>query len=282
VVGQMTTSFTRTYSTTTQLSEKLVLLERHMVNGTYSGVAFIKLNKPAQFNALSFEMGADFKNVVDELSADKQLKCVILTGQGNAFSAGGDLSFLMERSKDTPQNNAEIMERFYRTFLYIRKIEVPIISAINGPAIGAGMCLAMATDLRLISSKARMGVTFVDLGIHPGMAATHFMPRLLGHQVASRLMLTGDVIQGEEAKRLGVVLDVVEPDNLIPASLDLALRIAKKSSIAVQSCLKTLRNQQNECLDQSLTREAGAQAMCYASTDIVEGVTAIKEKRPPR
>eukprot|EP01133_Synstelium_polycarpum_P012359 gene12359-14499_t len=253
-----------------------------MVDGAYSGVSILKLNKPNQLNALTFEMGQEFKRCVDQLAADKTLRCLILTGAGKAFSAGGDLNFLMERAHSTPIDNAETMERFYNTYLYIRRIPVPIISAINGHAIGAGFCLALATDLRLASSKARLGLTFVGLGIHPGMGCTHFLPRLIGHQAAARLLLTGDIIQGEEAKRLGAILDVVEPDQLMPQALEMANRIAKQSVVSVVTLTKTLRNIQNTGLDTSLAREADAQAQCYSHQDIVEGVTAIKEQRPAK
>ncbi|EGG21140.1 enoyl-CoA hydratase [Cavenderia fasciculata] len=276
----------RLYSTTAAATagaakEPLVFIEKHLENGVYNGVSFLKLNKPAHLNALTFDMGKDFKDCVDQLAQDKSVKCVILTGAGKAFSAGGDLNFLMDRTKDSPQNNAVIMEKFYKTYLYIRNINVPIISAINGPAIGAGLCLAMATDIRLASNKAKMGLTFVSLGISPGMGSTHFLPRVVSHQVATRMLLTGDVVQGDEAKQLGLVLDVYNQEDLIPQATALASRIAKQSAISVQGCLKSIRNQQNTGLEVSLQREADNQSQCFAHPDIVEGLTAIKESRPP-
>jgi enoyl-CoA hydratase/carnithine racemase len=114
-------------------------------------------------------MGDNFQEAVQSIAADKDTRVVILTGSGKAFSAGGDLDFLESRTKDTPQNNAAIMRQFYAKFLCFRKdLKVPVISAINGAAVGAGMCLACATDIRLAVKDATMGVNFATLGMHPG------------------------------------------------------------------------------------------------------------------
>ena len=108
----------------------------------------------------------------------------MLPGAGKAFSAGGDLEWLLARHRDTPDNNIRIMQEFYKKFLVLRSLPVPVIAAINGPAVGAGLCLAMGgADIRVASNNARMGVTFTKLGLHPGMAATHFLPTIVGPQV---------------------------------------------------------------------------------------------------
>ncbi|EGC31362.1 hypothetical protein DICPUDRAFT_57755 [Dictyostelium purpureum] len=266
---------------TTSNSEPLVLLENHLVDGKYTGIKILKLNKPKALNALSFEMGEDFKKSVASLENDKSLKCLVLTGADKAFSAGGDLNFLMDRARDQPINNQIIMEKFYRTFLCIRNIPVPIISAINGHAIGAGFCLALATDIRVSSNKAQLGLTFTSLGIHPGMGCTHFLPRIAGSQVSSRMILTADVVLGDEAKQLGLVAESVDPDQVLPVALKIAEKISNNSAISVQTATRTLRNMQDVGLETSLTREASAQSQCYAHPDILEGIAAIKEKRKP-
>ncbi|KAN0025228.1 hypothetical protein ACTFIU_003487 [Dictyostelium citrinum] len=274
--------FFSTTTTTVESKQPLVLLEKHLVNGKYTGIQIVKLNKPKHLNALTFEMGVDYKRVVDTLAEDKDLKCVVLTGEGKAFSAGGDLDFLIERTKDTAENNQKIMERFYRTFLYIRSLPVPIISAINGAAIGAGFCLALATDIRIVSNKAPVGLTFTKLGIHPGMGVTHSITNIVGQDVASYMLLSSDIIKGDEAQRLGLVLKSVESDQVLPTALNLAETISKNSTIAVNSTTKTLRNKYNSDLDRSLTREADAQSQCWASKDIIEGILAIREGRDPK
>ena len=113
------------------------------------------------------------------------MRAAILTGAGRAFSAGGDLDWLMARHRDTPENNVAVMTEFYKRFLVLRRLPVPVIAAINGPAIGAGLCLAVGgADLRVASTGAKLGVTFTKLGLHPGMAATFFLPQLVGPQVS--------------------------------------------------------------------------------------------------
>lgn len=110
-----------------------------------------------------------------------------LQGAGKAFSAGGDLDWLLARHRDTPENNIRIMQEFYQKFLVLRSLPMPVIAAINGPAVGAGLCMALGgADIRVASKSARMGVTFTKLGLHPGMAATHFLPNIVGPQVTSR------------------------------------------------------------------------------------------------
>ena len=146
-------------------------------------VAIITLNDPKRLNALNATMGDEFVSIIHDLIESNDmdgLGAVVLTGSGRAFSAGGDLNFLKDRSNDTPYRNAVIMRRFYERFLSVRKLPVPVVAAINGPAIGAGLALALACDVRVASKDAKMGITFVGLGLHPGMGSTHFLPRLVG------------------------------------------------------------------------------------------------------
>lgn len=171
-----------------------------------NGVATVTLNDPAKLNALNSAMAEDFGRVIDDLCDNcEDIGAVVLTGAGRAFSAGGDLAFLDARAADTPSRNSQLMRRFYESFLTVRRLPVPLIAAINGPAIGAGLCLALACDVRVAARDAKMGITFVNLGLHPGMGATHFLPALVGPQIASRMMLTGEVFDGDEAQRVGLV-----------------------------------------------------------------------------
>lgn len=202
-----------------------------------------------------------------------------MTGAGKAFSSGGSLDFLRDRSNDTGSRNAAIMRDFYRRFLQIRDLPVPVLAAINGPAIGAGLCFAMGADLRIAAKSARLGITFVGLGLHPGMGATHFLPRLVGPQLAARMCLTGETITGEEAARIGLVLEAVDDAEVLPKTMALATRIASQAPVAVRSCVRSLRMQAEEGLDRSLWREADAQSYCYSGADLKEGVEAVAAKR---
>ena len=153
-------------------------------------VTILTLNDPARLNALTFDMGAALQHAIDTIDYSKT-NAVVVTGAGKAFSAGGDLAFLNRRAEDSGSSNAVVMRRFYQAYLRIRELPVPVLAAINGPAIGAGLCFALAADMRVAGKSAKLGVTFVGLGLHPGMGATHFLPRLVGAQIASRLILTG-------------------------------------------------------------------------------------------
>jgi enoyl-CoA hydratase len=207
---------------------------------------------------------------------------VVFTGAGKAFSAGGDFDFLRERGGDSGSRNAALMRRFYSLFLSTRDtIPVPTLAAINGPAVGAGLCFAAGMDLRLAAKSARLGVTFVGIGLHPGMGSTHFLPRLIGPQLAARMLLTGELVSGEEAARMGLVLEAVEDAEVVPRTLALAARIAAQAPVAVRACVRTLRMHGDAGLDAALWREADAQSYCYSGPDLAEGVAAVAAKRAP-
>ena len=232
-------------------------------------------------NALTEELGEALKSRVGELKTESKVRVAVLTGAGKAFSAGGDLEWLLARHRDSPQNNVAVMKEFYRKFLVMRDLEVPVIAAINGPAIGAGLCLAVGgADIRVASQKARMGVTFTRLGLHPGMAATHFLPQLVGPQVAAELLLTGRLVDSSEAERLGLVARVAE-DAMTPAR-EIAGQICEAGPVSVRTLTKTLRARQNSGLEETFSTEAEAQAVCYPTEDLAEGVIALQQKRNPK
>jgi len=243
-------------------------------------VAVLTLNAPSKLNALSEEMGDELTDHVAKLKENPSLRCCVVTGAGKAFSAGGDLGFLMDRHNDTPANNVEVMKAFYKRFLCLRQLPVPVIGAINGPAVGAGFCLALGgCDIRVAATKAKMGLTFVKLGLHPGMAATHFLPLIAGPQVAADLLLTGRLISGPEAHAMGLVARVT--DDAVADAMSIADDIVTSGPVSVRTCVETLRRKQDEGLESAFQREATAQSICYPTRDLAEGVTAIKEKRSP-
>jgi len=243
-------------------------------------IAIITLNNPGKLNALTEPMGDQLTENVNNLRDNNKIRAAILTGAGKAFSAGGDLDWLLERHRDTPNNNIDIMQTFYKRFLIIRSLEVPVISAINGAAVGAGFCLALGgSDIRVAGAKAKMGLTFAKLGLHPGMAATHFLPGIAGPQVAADLLLTGRLVGAPEAVQLGLVAK--QADDALQASLDIARDICRSAPVAVRTTLRTLRDKQNIGLEEAFRREATAQAECYPTQDLKEGVTALQEKRKP-
>lgn len=245
-------------------------------------VGVITLNAPDRLNALSVEMGAALAQVLDRVDT-RTTHALITRGAGKAFSAGGDLAFLRARAADTGSRNAVLMKRFYDLFLgAIRAVPLPTIAAINGAAVGAGLAFAMGHDLRLSTTSARMGVIFTAIGLHPGMGTTHLLPRLVGPQVAARMALTGELIDGRAAAACGLVLEAVEgEDALMRTAMELAEKIAGNGPVAVRSCVRTLRMESEGELQRALMREADAQAYCYSGPDLVEGVEAVAGKRKP-
>lgn len=258
-------------------SSDAVTVER---TGKEGRIAVVRLNRPDKLNAMTIELGDGFAAAVEQLNRESEgLGAVVVTGNGKAFSAGGDLGFLRDRHHDTPSRNAPVMRTFYHRFLCVRSLPVPVIAAINGPAIGAGLCFALACDVRIASPKAKMGLTFTALGLHPGMGATHYLPSIVGPQVASELLLTGKVISGDEAERCGLVARTAEDP--LAAAMESAEMMAAAGPVAVRTCVRSLRQRQDLGLEQALQREADAQAQCYASGDYADGVEAIAEKRAP-
>ena len=176
------------------------------------GVAVLTLDNPDQRNAMSDAMTASWVAAIDELAADRSVRAVVVTGEGSAFCSGGNTSWIASEPDATVDELRTRMIAFYRAWLSIRKLEVPTIAAVNGPAIGAGLCLALACDLRYAAAGARLGAPFVKLGMHAGMAGTYLLPNVVGEAHARDLLLTGRVVDADEALRLGMVSRVIEPD----------------------------------------------------------------------
>jgi enoyl-CoA hydratase/carnithine racemase len=247
-----------------------------------SRVATITFNDPKRLNALTADMGDQFLETLDELKSNIDgVGAVVLTGAGTAFSAGGDLAFLKNRHDDSPHRNSMIMRKFYSRFLALRELPVPVVAAINGHAIGAGCAVALACDVRIAAADAKLGVTFVGLGLHPGMGSTYFLPALVGPQIAARMLLTGEVISGTKAEALGMVAEALPTEEVVPTAHKLAAQMASAAPVAVRTCVRSLRMRADAGLDQALWREADAQCQTYASLDLGEGVDAVASKRRP-
>jgi len=245
-------------------------------------VGKITLNDPDHLNAMSEGMAKEFRTLVSSLPKEAPgLRAIILSGAGRAFSAGGDLDMLEKKRKLSGEENRLRMLDFYHSFLGILSLKIPLIAAINGHAVGAGLCLASACDMRIASKKAKLGLTFTKLGLHPGMGASYFIPRIIGQSSAYELLLTGRVIEAEEALRLGLVNRVEEPEKVEEAAVTLAEEVASSGPESVRQLLETLRGRQED-LERVLEREALCQAVNYASKEFAEGVKAAREKRQPQ
>ena len=245
------------------------------------GWGVITLNNPDHLNAMGEDMAEEFSTMIDDLAAKKgNYRSIILTGAGRAFSAGGNLDMLEKKTEYSAEKNKELMEKFYYSFLKILDLNIPIIAAINGHAIGAGLCVASACDIRVSVESAKLGFTFTKLGLHPGMGATHFLPKVVGYPMASELMLTGRVIKAPEAGRIGLVSQVVKDGEAMAAAEAIAEEINSCGPEVTQQLLNTLRKGSTS-MQSALENEANCQAVNYASEEFKEGISAIKEKRAP-
>ena len=174
------------------------------------GVAVLTLDNPDQRNAMSEEMTASWVAAVDQLAGDRSLRVVVVTGSGSAFCSGGNTGWIASEPDAGVDHLRTRMIAFYRAWLSIRRLEVPTVAAVNGPAIGAGLCLALACDLRYAAGSARLGAPFVRLGMNPGMAATYLLPDVVGEAHARELLITGRTVDADEALRLGLVSGVYD------------------------------------------------------------------------
>ncbi|MBE7323534.1 enoyl-CoA hydratase/isomerase family protein [Nocardioides sp. Y6] len=246
------------------------------------GVAVLTLDNPEQRNAMSDEMTSSWVRAVDALAGDSTVRAVVVTGEGSAFSSGGQLDWLASEPDASVDRLRGRMMPFYRAWLSIRRLEVPTIAAINGPAIGAGLCLALACDLRVAARGAKMGVPFLKLGLHPGMAGTFLLPDAVGPAVARDLFLTGRLVEGDEALRLGLVSRVLESDGFREQAVAVAAEVAATAPVAAKLTKAALRDGGHGSFDHALQWEALAQPVTLATADLQEGIRAVQERRSPR
>jgi enoyl-CoA hydratase len=246
------------------------------------GVALLTLALPERRNAMTAELTAAWTATLTDLKADPELRAVVVTGEGSAFCAGGDLSWIAESPDLSVPAIRDRMLPFYRAWLAIRELEVPTIAAVNGPAIGAGLCLALACDLRYAAAEATLSAPFTALGMHAGMGATWLLAETVGVAAARELLFTGRRVDAEEALRLGLVNGVFPAADLVERTLEVAGRIAGNAPIAVRLTVAGLRAGAPRSLEDALAYEALAQPVTFATTDLTEGLAAVKERRPPR
>ncbi|MBI2895117.1 MAG: enoyl-CoA hydratase [Deltaproteobacteria bacterium] len=245
------------------------------------GVRTIAINRPEVRNAISFETTAALSAAVVHAIEDRQTRCVVLTGRGGAFSSGADLKAMMSGAVGPGSVDDRIAE-LHAVVKSIRQAPLPFIASVDGPAAGFGCDLALACDMRIVSTRAYFAELFVRIGLIPDGGGTFLLPRLVGLARAFELMATGDRVSGEEAVRIGLANRVVEPDALESATLELARRIAKGPPLALHLMKECLERNLSADYSSALDNERRAQLRCLASPDLIEGVSAFFEKRDPR
>jgi enoyl-CoA hydratase/carnithine racemase len=249
-------------------------------------IALLTLNRPDTRNALSGEaMFAAFEQLFERLNADLGIRAAVLTGAGSAFCSGGNVAEMRDRAgmfAGSPEQIAAHyragIQRIPRAF---QKLQVPIIAAVNGPAIGAGNDLACMCDIRIASSTARFAESFVKVGIVPGDGGCWLLPRVVGASRAAELALTGDTVDAEEALRIGLVSRVVEPQALLDTALALAQRIAANPPQVLRWTKQLLQQAQTSTLDQALDTAGVLQGQAHHTADHAEAVAAFFDKRAP-
>ena len=249
-------------------------------------VTTLTIDRPETMNPLgALGDGDEVARVCDAINRDLEVRCVILTGAGRAFSAGGDIKAMRDRSGTfggtTPAISDGYRDNIHRMLRALHTLRVPLIAAVNGPAIGLGCDVACLADIRIASASAKFGVTFLKLGIIPGDGGTWILPRVIGMSRASELFYTGDVIDAATAQDWGLVSRVVEPDALMDEARALAARIAKMPPHSLRQSKMLLRQGQQVSYDTALEMAANTQAMMHTTADHAEGVAALIEKRDP-
>lgn len=241
-------------------------------------VATITLNRPDQLNALNTEMLGELSRALDEIRSSRQIKALIITGQGRAFAAGADISAFLKFDPAGARNFARMGQE---VFSKIEGLEIPVIAAVNGFALGGGCELAMACDFIYASEKAKFGQPEVNLGIIPTLGGTQRLGRLVGKGNAKELCMTGRVIDAQEAKTIGLAAQVFPEDTLLSECNKTAHTLAEKSLTALAGIKRVINRGLDTDLDTGCALELDAFAFCFATSDPQEGAAAFLEKRKP-
>jgi enoyl-CoA hydratase/carnithine racemase len=246
-------------------------------------IAEITLNRPDNRNSMTPDVLEGLREAVARAQSEEDLRCVIVTGRGRSFCAGADFKSQPQQESDATRFRAPNERTFaiYSPFLSLLDLEVPTIAAMQGHAIGGGLGLAVVCDLRVANREARYGANFVRLGLHPGMATTYILPRLLGLPRAAELLLTGRIISGAEAAELGLANYAVEPEQVLEKARELAREIAACAPLAVRWTKCSVYRGIDWDPRRAAELEAHAQSRTLETEDAREGIRALLERRDP-
>ncbi len=245
-----------------------------------NGVLTITLNRPDALNAFTVEMKEALLAAFKDAARNREVRVVVLTGAGRAFSAGQDLK--ERQGPDAGDLGTELRTRYNPIILAMRRLEKPILGAINGVAAGAGCSIAIACDLLVASDKASFMEAFGKVGLVPDTGSSWFLPRLIGPARAAEMMFTADSVDAATAERIGLVNRVVPAGKLMDEANALAVRLAGAAPIALALAKRALNRALDSNLEDALEFEAQLQSIAGRSADHKEGVAAFVEKRPPR
>ena len=245
-------------------------------------ITTLTMNRPDRLNALNNPLSSALNQALSSIAADQTVHVVILTGAGRAFCAGGDLAAIgAGRARGDATELAPILRSGMQAVLKMRAMAQPVIAAVNGPAAGAGMNLALAADMRIAVEEAVFGQNFTKVGLFPDYGGTYFLPQLAGPAKAAELFYTGDMIDAKTALQLGIVNHVYPADRFHAEVQNLAAKIATGPQLAIRAIKKTVFALEHDALAEALEREVEYQLKCFYSHDCQEGIQAFLEKRQP-
>jgi enoyl-CoA hydratase len=245
-----------------------------------NGVLLITLNRPEKYNATDEGMHGELARVWTDISTDPETRVAVVTGAGKAFSAGGDLG-MVQRMVGDHNRVAHMLTEMSDLVYNMINCEKPVVSAINGVAVGAGLVVALLSDISICAEDARLGDGHVKLGVAAGDHAAIIWPLLAGIAKARYYLLTGEMLTGTEAERIGMVTKALPRDKVLEEALEIAETLATGSQLAIRWTKRALNNwlkTAGPIFDQS----AAYEMLCFMGPDVVEGVAALREKRPPR
>lgn len=242
-------------------------------------VAVLTFNDPTTLNAMTEDFLISFAGELEQISKEEEIRIIILTGSGRAFVAGADIEHMRKLTHITASQYGAITARVYQL---IENMDQVFIAAVNGFALGGGCEIAMACDLRVASKKAKFGLPEVTLGVFPAGGGTQRLPRLIGETRAKSMIFTGEIIDAEQAERIGLVNKVVEPEQLMEEAEKLAERILRNSRFGVETARKSINSGKNLSLEAALRQDLYLFDLCFNRPDQQEGMLAFLEKRPPK
>lgn len=257
------------------------MAESHVLYAVENGCAQITLNRPEAKNAFSPEMIRMWRQYLEEAGQDERVKVVIVTGKGDTFCSGGDIRDMAEGKLRSWDMKKYLWEQVHRIALVLEDLDKPVIAAINGAALGAGLDMALMCDLRVCSDKARLGESYILMGLAPGDGGAYFLPRLVGTAKALELFLTADVISPDEALRLGIVNQVIPHDRLMEETIALAQKIAGRPPLAVCMTKRAVYQAQSSTLRAHLDYISSQMSLLSETEDHLEAARAFLEKRKP-
>lgn len=241
-------------------------------------IAIITASRPKAMNALNTDLLVELGKAADLISEDRDVKVLIITGEGKAFVAGADIVEMKDFNSEKGREWGELGSTVFNKF---EKLKIPSIAAVNGFALGGGCELAMCCDIRIASESAKFGQPEVGLGITPGYSGCVRLPRLVGPAKARELIYTGDLISAAEAERIGLVNKVVAAEQLMDSAMEMARKIASRAQIAVRYSKMAINRGMETDVETAIVFENQVFALCFATEDQKEGMSAFIEKRTP-